>query len=199
MDKIPFKDDSTTRRRLDFSHHPLKTEERVKRFCEVFYKGKVFVSHTAADTGWCHDHIIPHLGRFDDYFFLSWRAPPHLLDLHQALVVFAFRSVKTVIAVISTDAIASDWVRLEVKWAIEQKHPVIVCLKDDSNPAELHAALATPETWSISDVPPRRIIDFRQDSGAAERELRRLLQTDEFEIEVDLWAIEMARQRDWKA
>jgi hypothetical protein len=107
MKTIPFKDDSTTKRRLDFSQHPLKTEERVKRFCEVFYKGKAFVSHTAADTEWCEKHILPHLGGFDDYFFLSWRSPPELLNLHQALVIFAFRSIKTVVVVISVDALAS--------------------------------------------------------------------------------------------
>jgi hypothetical protein len=196
MDELPFRNDPDSVRRLDFSLHPLKTEARVKRFCEIFYKGKVFISHTANDTDWCYEHIIPHLGRFDNCFFLSWKADPHMLDLHRALVVFAFRFVKTVILVASENSRSSDWVRQEVKWAIEQDHPMIICITGAIDPAELHPELSISKIRSSTN-PPRRLIDFRNRVGDAESELRNLLQTKEFRIEPDRNQIAVGHLTNW--
>ena len=196
MEKIPFDLDFEAQMRLARAWKEYGSPQAVERFCEFFYKGKIFVSHTSADSNWCSTHIIPHLGRFDDYFFLSRVSGDGQLNEHYALIVSAFRFVKTVIVVVSTASIVSEWVSLEMKWSVEQKHPMIVCLKDQSDPSELHSELAAPETWSLSANPPRRVIDFRHDTGVAEQELCRLLKTVEFKSEPnEVWSAGSLPQR----
>jgi hypothetical protein len=149
------------------SHHILKDKETCRDWCEFEYSGQIFISHRSVDAGWCRKHIVQPIelkfGR-QHYFFLSAASDPNAKHLHNALVEHAFRFCKTIVIVISQHYLSSDWTNCEAAWAVEQQHPIIVCLKDSTEPAaSVHL--------------PIEIIDFRHDPASSENKLLELLGT----------------------
>jgi hypothetical protein len=99
--------------------------------------------------------------------------------VYRHLVEYGFYWAKTIVLALSENSLVSHWVKLEAIWAVEQAHPVLVCLMDNTLPSQLHPGLATERPKS-SGYPPIRFIDFREDGPDAQRILDELLRMNEF-------------------
>src|SRR5581483_2013739 len=77
---------------------------------------------------------------------------------------------------ISRESTLSPWVALETRWALEQRHPIIVCQLDHTDPAALDERLAAAV---ISEAAAGCVIDFR-DAAPAQARLRSLLTEPRF-------------------
>ena len=154
----------------------LSTEQDIKEHCRSFFEGQVFLSHTSKDYEFCRKHIVPVLAQFGlwSYFFMSiGNAHPQLAMAYRFMVEYSLFYCKTIIFAVSEASARSDWVRLEASWAIEQRHPRIICLLDHTAPEDLHAELA--QDHPTKDEPPQQIIPFYQDIKAAQATLNGLL------------------------
>jgi hypothetical protein len=164
----------------------LETEQQVKEHCRFFFQGQVFVSHTAVDSDWCQKHIIAALNkRRHGVFFVSLAQDPVFANAYRFMVEYSMYYCKTVIIALSQRSLLSTWTSLEAQWAVSQRHPIIVCRIDDSDPRQLHPALGT--RWFSLLRSPLEIISFEQDPIAAGETLRTLMRQREFAPERRPW------------
>jgi hypothetical protein len=160
----------------------LGTEQNIKEHCRSFFEGQVFLSHTSKDHGFCRKYIVPILDRFGlwSYFFMSVGiANPAIATAYRFMVEYGLYYCKTIIFAVSEASVRSDWVRLEARWAVEQRHPRIVCLVDQTAPEDLHIELGQNCRGSLMK-PPQRIIPFDKDVSTAQSVLNRLLHSPAF-------------------
>jgi hypothetical protein len=158
----------------------LATEEKVSERCRFFFEGRIFISHTASDRAWCLTNIVPIVEAVSgprNYFFLDVGiANPAIANAYRVLVQYGLYWSKTVAIVVSRESTLSPWVALETRWALEQRHPIIVCQVDHTDPAALDERLAVAV---ISEAPASCVIDFR-DAAPAQARLRSLLTESRF-------------------
>jgi hypothetical protein len=95
------------------------------------------------------------------------------------MVEYSLFYCKTIIFAVSEASVHSNWVRLETTWAVEQRHPRIICLLDQTAPMDLHIELGQDRRWSLWK-PPQRIIPFYEDVPKAQSALSRLLHSKRF-------------------
>ena len=153
--------------------------DEIRERAKWFFTGKIFVSHTSTDHEFCVKYIVPTVSQFGvwGHFYLNWK---HGLpaEAYRNLVEFALAFSKTVIIVASNNYLKSAWAKLEVRWTVQQKHPIIICLLDDIPLNLIHPKLRTNRWYDICSL-PRAVIDFgRPDIGIGE--LDRLLHSNEF-------------------
>jgi hypothetical protein len=184
-------------------HGDFGSQDKIDAWCEFGFLGKVFISHTAPDAEWCEKHIVSMMRReftrpFNEqsYFFLSkaspeWQSkasetslPEWQRKLHFAFVESSFKYAKTVIIVVSENSRQSDWMSAESRWAIKQKHPIIICLRDRIDPTFLRKELrAFPPDYVYAGNVPVRVVDFSGDPDEAGQALLTLLRMPEFRPE----------------
>jgi len=175
-------DFTTLRAELDKwqrSHHVLKDKETCRDWCEFEYSEQIFISHRSVDSDWCANHILrPIESRFGrhSYFFLSGASAEQQRKLHNALVEHAFKFCKTIVIVMSRDYLPSEWTRCEAAWAIEQRHPIIICLKDATRPETVRSEFAAAQRTAHSYL-PIELIDFTRDLALAESRLLELIES----------------------
>lgn len=160
----------------------LRTEQDIKEHCRSFFEGQVFLSHTSKDHEFCNKYIVPVLDQFGlwSYFFMSiGGASPVIATAYRFMVEYSLFYCKTIIFGVSEASVRSDWVRLEARWAVEQRHPRIICLVDRTAPKDLHIELGQNRRWSLLK-PPQRIIPFYEDVTTAQSALNRLLHSPAF-------------------
>jgi hypothetical protein len=156
--------------------------EIAKELCRNVFGNKLFVSHTGDDANWCIDTILPVIEkRFGkhSYFFMSLATDAQEANIYRVLVEYSFYWAKTIIIALSAKSLTSHWVKLEAKWAVEQRHPIIICFMDESRPAQLHPGFSE-EGQSSQGMRALRFIDFRLDLTDAQKLLDELLQAEEF-------------------
>jgi TIR domain len=168
-------------RKIDIEYDIRKlSRPEIKERCRHFFTGKAFVSHTAADSEWCRRHIVSKIRAeygYDGCFFLSM-AQGSIAEFYRVVVEYSFYFSKTIIFAISERSAQSNWARLEAQWAVEQRHPSILCLVDGTPPARLN-----PDLEKLSRFSPSVTVDFSQDESAAEHVLWSTLSREEFAIE----------------
>jgi hypothetical protein len=155
----------------------LATEQDIKEHCRSFFEGQVFLSHTSKDHEFCKKYLVPVLDQFGfwSYFFVSVGvANPAIATAYRFMVEYSLFYCKTIIFAVSEASVRSDWVRLEARWAIEQRHPRIICLLDRAAPEDLHIELGLNRPSSLLK-PPQQIIPFYEDMTTAQSALNRLL------------------------
>lgn len=160
----------------------LATEQGIKEHCRSFFEGQVFLSHTSKDHEFCKKYIVPVLDPFGlwSYFFMSVSgASPAIATAYRFMVEYSLFYCKTIIFAVSEASVRSDWVRLEARWAIEQRHPRIICLLDRTAPEDLHIELGHNRRSSLLK-PPQRIIRFYEDITRAQSALNRLVHSPAF-------------------
>jgi hypothetical protein len=149
--------------------------------CRRLFDSKLFVSHTGDDARWCLDTVTPVIEKrygSHSYFFMSLKIDGSSANVYRVLVEYSLFWAKTIVIALSKHSLDSDWVRLEARWAVDQYHPILVCLMDDTSPAQLHAKLA--DDWRLDGRPSVRFIDFRRDIQGVQALLDELLQAAEF-------------------
>jgi hypothetical protein len=172
---------------------PTEMAENADRYASQFQRdaaeftwtGKPFISHTSPDTDWCEEHIVRPIRATSHYwmescFFLSNASDSKQLQYHLMAIGLSFKFTKTIIVAISNNSLNSAWMRLETRWAIEQSHPVIICLRDDTDPAMFRQEFAEHKRPSYSHL-PIEVVDFRK--GGATGQLLSLLEKAEFKPE----------------
>jgi len=160
----------------------LATERQIREHCRSFFEGQIFLSHTSKDHDFCKECIVPVLAQFGlwSYFFMGiGGADALIVNAYRFMVEYSLFYCKTIIFAISEASVRSDWVRLEARWAIEQRHPRIICLLDGTPPGELHTALE-PSAEEPSLQPPQRVIHFYEDIAKAQSTLDGLLHSPAF-------------------
>ena len=163
--------------------------------CRLLFSGKIFISHTAADSLWCKTHVVRLVAAafgYDSFFFLSSADTKHKVETHRVAVTFAFKYTKTIIIALSQRSVRSNWARLEASWAVEQKHPIIICRIDDTDPAVLHPDLGKRRWFDFKARPPRTSADFSRDVAVGEKEFTSFLGKKEFRADID-------REAQWAA
>jgi hypothetical protein len=174
--------------------HP-RTRSELDAGARLLFSGRIFVSHTAADSNWCKDHIIRHVTAafgYDSYFFLSSADSRYKVETHRVAVTFAFKYSKTIVIALSQRSIRSNWARLEATWAVEQMHPIIICSIDDTTADLLHPDLGKRRRFTLRARPARASIDFSRDISAGEDRLASLLQKSDFRAAIN-------REAQWAA
>jgi hypothetical protein len=163
--------------------------EKIKQHCRSFFEGKVFVSHTAADATFCEANILPPLEEFGlwSHFYMNRTLPDFIIYGYRFMVEYSLYYAKTVVLVVSKHSLESAWVQLEIRWAIERPHALIVCLVDGTPPARLYPKLARERRIGLFG-PPLRMIDFHADPAGARALFNALIRTPRF-------APEMARRQ----
>jgi hypothetical protein len=162
----------------------LRTEQDIKEHCRFFFEGQLFLSHTAADHEFCKKHIVPVLNAFGprSYFFMSIASTtPAIVNAYRFMVQYSLFYCKTVIFALSHASVQSEWVRLEATWTVEQRHPRILCLLDETKPEELHLEFGH-HCHRVVEV-PQRFIRFYEDIPAAQVKLGQILHLPEFAID----------------
>jgi len=160
----------------------LATEQDIKEHCRSFFEGQVFLSHTSKDHEFCKKYIVPVLEPFGlwSYFFMSvGGGNPAIATAYRFMVEYSLFYCKTIIIAVSAASVRSDWVRLEARWAVEQRHPRIICLLDQTAAVNLHIELGQNRRWSLWK-PPQRIIPFYEDVATAQSVLSLLLHSKKF-------------------
>jgi hypothetical protein len=173
---------------------------------EFFWTGKVFVSHTTKDSAWCQHNIVRPINRQfgqDTCFFLNKESGDRMLQNHFQVIIHSFKFTKTVIVTISENSQQSVWMPFETQWAVEQSHPIVLCLKDNTDPSFLRQEFA--EFWRPSSPLPIALIDFREDAARASVDLVSMvgipefkpepLYSDDFLMGATLWP----QYREWRA
>lgn len=157
----------------------ISTEEKISERCRFFFEGRIFISHTAGDRAWCVENIVPIVEEISgprNYFFLDVGAAlPEVANAYRFMVQYGLYWAKTVVIVVSRQAAVSPWVALETQWALEQRHPIIVCRVDDTEPAVLDGRLA----YGHGDGAWGCVVDLG-DSAPARMRLRSLLSEARF-------------------
>jgi hypothetical protein len=142
-----------------------------------------YFSVTSADAAWCQRVLLPVIRRTcSSCFFLSLGAfpdNPRLVNAYRVVVEHAFLYSKTVVIAISGASLKSAWARLEAHWAVDQRHPIVVCRIDNVSLARLNRGLALRQ-WLPVFYPPFATIDFFRDEGSAQRQLDEVLQRTPF-------------------
>jgi hypothetical protein len=158
----------------------LSTEEKISERCRFFFEGRIFISHSAGDRAWCAENIVPIVDEISgprNYFFMDIGAAlPEIANAYRFMVQYGLYWAKTIIIVVSRKAVLSPWVALELRWALEQRHPIIACRVDDTEPAALDERLAF--AGHSGDV-PGCVVDFG-DAAPAQVRLRSLLSEERF-------------------
>jgi hypothetical protein len=137
---------------------------------EFMWSGKPFISHTIADANWCYAEIVGPLS--DEYgndscFFVNQKRGFSSTQNHFDTIEIACRVAKTIIIAVSCNSCRSQWMPMESRWAIEQAHPIIICSRDETDPAflrEEYAALRRAEYAHL----PIELLDYKR-SDASER------------------------------
>jgi hypothetical protein len=163
---------------LGFTAVPPSQQE--KDLAEFMWTGAVFVSHNYEDGPWCRDNIYQRLEKTygqDTCFLLSNTVGSP--QYHLQSIRHSFQVCKTVLIVISQNSPKSKWMKYESRWAIEQKHPVIICLLGDLDPSFLRHEFHETQRPSHSHL-PIEFVDFRQNLPAATDTLFALLAQPEF-------------------
>jgi len=153
----------------------MRSAENIREHCRAFFEGKIFVSHTAADTEFCKRNIIPLLEPFGvfGHFFLSMATgDPRIVRSYRFMVEYSLFYCKTVLIILSNKSVGSEWCQLEAKWAVEQKHPIIICRVDSSKASVLDARLRRA---AIAPNVPQ--LDFFRDEAKSRNRLHKLLQS----------------------
>jgi hypothetical protein len=171
----------------DYDNLPdfLDSPSKIMDHCRFFFEGRIFVSHTAADSDWCRANVVSvveqRFGPFS-YFFLSLATgDPRIVNAYRFMVEYSMNYAKTVIIALSERSVVSAWATLEAQWAVRQGHPLIVCRMDDTRPSRLSAAFS-PYRLFLSRKTPRKVIDFRS-TGPARDQLNESLAEPPFKVD----------------
>jgi hypothetical protein len=165
-----------------------KGPEFIEARAEFEYGRKVFISHTVADSAWCEQHILAfmrsafvpeHLYKEESYFFLNRASAEYLKDTYYVFVEFALRYAKSIVIVVSRNAIGSQWVRFETHRALEQKQPLIVCLTDGTDPRLLRNEFSEASRPEI----PVAYVDFTRNPPDPDALLQSLLRSPLYQPE----------------
>jgi hypothetical protein len=142
-----------------------------------FLTGSLFISHAGADSRQIRDHVVSPVvcDRFADGYFLHNRNSGGSRDYKQ-LVRAALQLCDKFMIVISRHSIDHVWVRAEVDWAVRNDRPIIRCLFDDSDPAQLHPSLAFQSSRSCPEL-ELLTVDFRGELESARHQLADTLDT----------------------
>jgi hypothetical protein len=167
--------------KAEYSLRDFSEQEAKEQFRKL--PGNLFLSHTSADAEWCRRVVLPVIRRtYWSCFFLSLGAFPYnprLVNAYRVVVEYAFLYSKTVVIAVSEASLRSTWARLEAHWAVDQHHPIIVCMIDDVNVVRLNRGLAL-RRWLPIFYPPFVTIDFFRDEATAQRQLGEVLQRKPF-------------------
>jgi len=173
---------------LDFSLNRAGRDNAL--LAEFMWTGTIFVSHSCTDDSWCRDNIIQPIdqqfGR--DYRFYSnsnERQNNGNDDVYFQLIAGALNFAKTVLVISSRNSHGSNWVRFETRAAVQQRHPIILCRIDNTDPADLRDEFADAQRSSFRHL-PILLIDFQQDAAIGTQQLLGLLELPEFKPQ-PLW------------
>ena len=130
---------------------------------------RLFISHATADRKFVEDEL---LGLLRALGFDPWFAETDIQTSEQweRSILGALKSSKWFILVMSPRSAASEWVKDEIAWAIDEAPDCIVPIMiEDCNPRDFHIRL-----------PRIQHLDFRQSQKKAHEQLIRLLVEGEY-------------------
>lgn len=130
---------------------------------------RLFISHATADRKFVEDEL---LGLLRALGFDPWFAETNIQtsDQWERSILGALKSSKWFVLVMSPRSAASEWVKDEIAWAIDEAPDCIVPIMiEDCNPRDFHIRL-----------PRIQYLDFRQSPKKAHEQLIRLLVEGEY-------------------
>jgi hypothetical protein len=142
-----------------------------------FLTGSLFISHAGVDYRRIDEHVVSPVvyDRFADGYFFHNRGSGGSQGYKQ-LVRAVLHCCDKFMIVISRHSIDHEWVRAEVDWAVRNDRPIIRCLFDDSDPAQLHPALGFQSSLAYPEL-ELLTVDFRGELESARHQLADQLDT----------------------
>ncbi len=125
---------------------------------------RLFISHATSDRKFVEEEL---LGLLRALGFDPWFAESDIVTSEQweRSILGALRSSKWLVLVMSRQSAASEWVKDEIAWAIDEAEDCIIpILIDDCDPRDFHVRL-----------PRIQYLDYRHKSKEAREQLIRLL------------------------
>ncbi len=121
---------------------------------------KVFISYSSKDINFIEKEILPLLRKHPLSIWYSEKSIKATKDWERTILE-NLQTSDWIIVVLSPNAVASDWVRSEVHWALEKKpERVIPIIYKDCDPSYMHLKM-----------PRIQFIDYRKDIEAARSKL----------------------------
>jgi hypothetical protein len=143
--------------------------------------GGLFISHAGLDSERINDEIVLPVvyDRFADGVFMHSRQSG-AAEIYRDFVAAALRWCDKYLVVVSDRSLANEWVRAEVAWMVaKRRRPIVQCLFDHSDPAQLHPALSLQVKRGLQLTRRRAVtVDFRGELEVARSHLAAIL--DEF-------------------